>query len=959
MKFFKISEKFKLKKSKKQKLNKKLSDFCQKLSNITAIYLEYIHKFGSFSVIKNQLPNFDVEKFILQKIKQKFEKKKFLKLPKKLGAIKIFYINDALKLEFYGFLRYFIKKISIQNSQILNCFYDIFEQIDNKIQKNSDRIKNKLDNIFWCIDNNIEYKCHSESEKTLYDLILLVISNYYNFDNTDVSYKSQVSMRAVDLILSNLSSLIENTSKNFKLNFKISYESKILKILNKKNNHVKIKKILSILNINIDVLIKNLANKYIYKNFYSSLNEILYELINTYLTKFNNKNLENSKFYIPNFPFNLTMTIGSRNSVNFCFFTKSQFKNCYLEISNNSNFFNSKIVKTNMCAVYKTFPTINFGITAKYKTKRILKHTTELTNLKQDSKYFYRICTKLKNKTFKFPSFQFITQDNKKSLKCLVFADSQGMVRNDYDIFKKILNISSKKIPNTDFSIHLGDFVDDGNNEEYWSWLLNSNFWESNPVIPVAGNHEKNICEIGKKFACENSIIGHFNLKNLPPQDTSTGVYFSFIHKNTLFIVINTNDTDENGYIKKSQIDWAIKTSENSKTNWKILLTHKFPYSNGPHYGAQDLKKIGYQIKELAYLAEIDVVIGGHDHVYVRTPILNLEKNVHCERKITPHENNFFDTYIKNYGTLFVIPGASGVKNYRQNLDAKIPSDYKVSLDTPTFSELEVSKNQLYFLTYSCNIHKNNLQLSTKLIDSFSIIKKENKLNGLELNNLISKLSDLPWLPQEKILKKIDIIYRKMDYNNKILVNNYNKLEEIIHIRKSFKKIQTMQIAIATNKYQFLESLGNPEIGTIIMNSPEIKLENKFGFENFYEINRNLRICGNSSLKFATFRIKKNTMLILDENITIENSRRTFSLYKSINAIEMEENSKLVIRGNASFLTDFRRRNSSHAIKIFGNNCKIYIDQESTKVPCFPKEKFISDGERKYKFQVIWRENIL
>lgn len=955
----KINKRLKFKKNKTTNYHN-LSGLCQMIYEEVSMYLSKIREMGSLLVIKSELPEINFESLILKKIKHNFTEKSFVKLPKFFGAIKVFYEDDALKIEFYGLIRYLIKKININNSQILECFYNIFRQIDKEVAVNTNKLKLKLNKILFSINKNVKYESESENEVALYELILVIVSNYYDKKIlTPEPLKHDISSHVTDLFLKNFSNLTHKASEKLKLNFKITYESKILKLLSKKKNHIKVNKILSLFNINIDELMNNLANKFMYKNFSSAFGEILHKLVDNYFEKFKCENLHRTQIEIPDYPFNITLTIGKKidKSMNLCFFTKPHQKKCYLEISEHSDFSNSRRIKCPPNVVFRTFPIMNFGILAKYKVEKVLKYNIEISNLKPNIKYFYRIFTMANKKITYTRCYSFHTLSLNKNLKFLIFADSQGMVKSDYNVFQKVIKDAQKKINDTNLVIHLGDFVDDGNNEEYWSWLLNSDFWKNNFVIPVAGNHEKKICEIGQKFACENSIIGHFNLSNLPIQDTSSGVHYSFSYKDALFIIINTNDTDETGKINESQVDWILNTSKNSNAYWKILLTHKSPYSNGPHYGTRDFKQVGWQIKEIAYLANVDIVIGGHDHVYARTPILNLEKTVPCEHKFESHNCKIFDTYIKDFGTVFVIPGASGVKNYKQNTSAKIPIERVVSLDKPTFSEFEITKNRIYFSTYLCDFQNNKKEI-VKLVDSFSIAKEKTIFTGKKLSEWITKLPDFPWLPQEKIFKKIDKKYKELNYCEKILVKNYNKLSDIISSRKNFKKIQNMKISIVDSRKKFIEALKDSLIGTIIASLPEIKFENKFGFKNFYEIKRNLCIRGNSSLKFVTFHIKKNTMLILDDGISIENARRHFSCYKPINAIEMEENSKLILRGSASFLVDFAHHRNSHAIKIFGNNCKIYIDAESDKIPCFPAECFISNDDNTYKYQVIWREKI-
>ena len=48
------------------------------------------------------------------------------------------------------------------------------------------------------------------------------------------------------------------------------------------------------------------------------------------------------------------------------------------------------------------------------------------------------------------------------------------MVHSDYQTFLEMVESAFSNTPGSDFVVHLGDFVDDGNNEEFWDWILDS-----------------------------------------------------------------------------------------------------------------------------------------------------------------------------------------------------------------------------------------------------------------------------------------------------------------------------------------------------------------------------------------------------------------------------------------------------------------------------------------------------
>ena len=95
------------------------------------------------------------------------------------------------------------------------------------------------------------------------------------------------------------------------------------------------------------------------------------------------------------------------------------------------------------------------------------KYSLSLNNFKTDKEYFIRVRRSLGNY-----ENSFIIKDCK-NLSFIVMSDSQGMTKEDYDIFIKVFQKIYEKF-DFKFVAHLGDFVDDGSNENYWDFILNS-----------------------------------------------------------------------------------------------------------------------------------------------------------------------------------------------------------------------------------------------------------------------------------------------------------------------------------------------------------------------------------------------------------------------------------------------------------------------------------------------------
>ena len=91
------------------------------------------------NIVVNLVPKIvNLDKFVLEKIKIQLSKHRFIDLNnKKLGKIGIQYRYDGIQIEPVGVLGFLIKKITINDNQIINSFDNILEQIEQKYISNT------------------------------------------------------------------------------------------------------------------------------------------------------------------------------------------------------------------------------------------------------------------------------------------------------------------------------------------------------------------------------------------------------------------------------------------------------------------------------------------------------------------------------------------------------------------------------------------------------------------------------------------------------------------------------------------------------------------------------------------------------------------------------------------------------------------------------------------------------
>lgn len=903
-------------------------------------FLEKLKRKGLKETICNLVPDFNPDEFILYKIRAQLSKRRGIELGKDfLGRISIQYRCDGIQIEPVGFFRLFIKKITITDLQILKSFSSILEQIEKKYIQDDKYIESRIDEIIFNLSLAGIYKPKTSEEKTLYDLALLILLNYYSGSKEMPIWirhamenirKGEFISSWIEFLVNYISTVIAQVSENIFFNFKVTFESPLIRIfLNKKTNKGQISRLLEMLNINVKDMIFNFSKNYVSPSFIRGAGEIIVDLVSMFLSLVNKNLVEESnleKSYDFQLPFNITVSPGENFPFtrSFMWYTGKSYKDCFLEYSYNSNFEESIKIKSTCETVSKTVPIVNLGLAAGYKAINLNKHIVDLKDLKPGVLYYkIRSGENIESEVYKLK-----IKEINDEFSFMVYADSQGMVKQDYNIFSELLEYSFKG-KNPDFMVHLGDFVDDGNNEEYWRWVLESKVWKENACVALAGNHEAKSNSVATRAGVGNPILGHFSIRDFPPQDTSKGIYYSFEINNAVFVVLNTNFKGSELSYDNSQYKWALEVLKNSKAKWKIIFTHKSPYSNGPHYDDSDVKKIGNQIIDLAYHGKVDIVFGGHDHVYVRTSELAYDQKTGSEKVYIDKRELGYKTFLNPYGSIFIVPGTSGVKNYKARVPVWFSAERSMELKKPVYSEVRIKGSRLYFDAYLFDNSKKNF----KRIDSFCIEKRPKKIKDIDstaLIKLIRSIPDVPWIDKNESLNKIYFYYKNLEYSEKVRVTNSEKLFSALKMNKRYLKIIKSDLCRVRTKREFFEALKDSNIGTIITDCDEIKFENDFSGCGQIIIDRSICIRGSAKLSQVTFVLKDKVMLILADNVCIDNTRKVTSLYFARNIIEMENSSVLIINDNVSLNSGFGIGGRGYGINIRGESCAVYLNSSST-----------------------------
>lgn len=295
-----------------------------------------------------------------------------------------------------------------------------------------------------------------------------------------------------------------------------------------------------------------------------------------------------------------------------------------------------------------------------YEFRDLYCHKVAVSGLEAGTEYTYRVGDKSKNLWSENGTFR--TDDGDSKFSFLTIADVQASSDENFAHAAQTIAGGLKTLPESEFMVNLGDFVNDDTNDE-WNWYFkNFAFANMNTTIaPVAGNHDGNITN---KLNI-NVFNSMFNLDN-PNTESNTnwvnGVYYSFDYGNAHFAVLNTNDMYP---MTQSQRNWLVNDMSQTDADWKIVLMHRASYAEGKNINKPDTIVMREVLLPLFDELDIDMVYAGHDHVYYRSYQVKGDAVVDNVQYVDEMFNGEMTTFAVNpEGTVHILPSTAGTKRY-------------------------------------------------------------------------------------------------------------------------------------------------------------------------------------------------------------------------------------------------------------------------------------------------------
>ena len=229
----------------------------------------------------------------------------------------------------------------------------------------------------------------------------------------------------------------------------------------------------------------------------------------------------------------------------------------------------------------------------------------------------------------------FTTDDGDDNVNLVVVADVQASSLKSFESGANVLQSALDMMPDYDFVANMGDFTNDSDNEE-WNYY-DAAFKDLNlqyTIAPAAGNHDG--------FSVWHWFNNMFNLDTTESVQTLNGVNYSYDYGNAHFAVLNTNDMAS---LSDAQLEWLENDLNSTDKDWKILFLHKSPYTLGKDGKWMEAGYTRPTISAICDRCGVDLVMSGHDHMYLRTKTLQ-------------------DSKVSETGTTYVLAGTAGSKRY-------------------------------------------------------------------------------------------------------------------------------------------------------------------------------------------------------------------------------------------------------------------------------------------------------
>jgi hypothetical protein len=226
-------------------------------------------------------------------------------------------------------------------------------------------------------------------------------------------------------------------------------------------------------------------------------------------------------------------------------------------------------------------------------------HTAVFEDLSPKTKYAYRVGDGANWSEWN----HFVTAaETAEPFSFIYFGDAQNDIKSQWS---RVVREAYANAPRARFVIHAGDLVNTSTSDALWGEWFGAAGWVNAvmPCVPATGNHEYLARKLTPHWRAQFALP-----ENGPAGLEETVYYFDF--QGTRVIALNSNIDQER------QIPWLEAVLGENRNAWTVITFHHPIFSGSM---SRDNARLRSLWKPVFDKYRVDLVLQGHDHVYVRT----------------------------------------------------------------------------------------------------------------------------------------------------------------------------------------------------------------------------------------------------------------------------------------------------------------------------------------------------